>query len=107
MSAGWQLGPFTRHDGAIVRDLPTLTFACPVLGADVEWAAKDVFNPAAVVHDGRVHLLIRGEDAVGRFSGTSRIGLATSEDGALKKLRNTFDLITQDQILEIANQVKK
>ena len=48
---------------------------------DLAWAAKDVFNPAAVVRDGRVHLLIRGEDTVGPYSGTSRIGLASSDDG--------------------------
>ena len=47
----------------------------------VRWAAKDVFNPGAVVRDGRVHLLIRGEDTVGRYAGTSRIGLAISDDG--------------------------
>ena len=66
----WQLGPFTRHDGVILREQPTLS-----------WAAKDVFNPGAVVHDGKVCLLVRGEDAVGRYAGTSRIGLACSDDG--------------------------
>jgi predicted GH43/DUF377 family glycosyl hydrolase len=80
-SPDWQLGPFTRHPGAILRDLPELTFRCPVLREPVRWAAKDVFNPGAVVRDGRVHLLIRGEDAVGRYAGTSRIGLAISDDG--------------------------
>jgi predicted GH43/DUF377 family glycosyl hydrolase len=47
----------------------------------VRWAAKDVFNPGAVVRDGRVYLLFRGEDTVGPSSGTSRIGLAVSDDG--------------------------
>ena len=64
-----------------MRDLPDLRFHCPVSGSTVAWAGKDVFNPGAVVRDGRVHLLIRGEDAVGRYSGTSRIGLAVSDDG--------------------------
>ena len=45
------------------------------------WEEKDVFNPAAVVKDGLVHLIYRAEDTVGRFAGTSRIGLATSRDG--------------------------
>ena len=80
-SIDWQLGPFTRHDGAILRDLPDLTFRCPVSRQPVRWAAKDVFNPGAVLRDGRVHLLIRGEDADGRYAGTSRIGLAVSDDG--------------------------
>ena len=47
------------------------------------WEAKDVFNPAAIVRDGRVHFLYRAEDfsGAGHWNGTSRIGLATSEDG--------------------------
>lgn len=45
------------------------------------WATKDAFNPGAVVRNGQVCLLVRGEDDIGRFWGTSRIGLATSADG--------------------------
>lgn len=41
------------------------------------WEAEAVFNPAAIVHDGRVHLLYR---AVGN-DGLSRIGYASSGDG--------------------------
>lgn len=68
---GWQLGPFTRvGDGALIAPNQALP-----------WAAKDVFNPGAVVRDNKVHLLVRGEDAVGRIAGTSRVGLAISDDG--------------------------
>jgi predicted GH43/DUF377 family glycosyl hydrolase len=35
----------------------------------------------AVVHDGRVCLLVRAKDHRARYAGTSRIGLATSDDG--------------------------
>jgi beta-1,2-mannosidase len=35
----------------------------------VAWAAKDVFNPAAIVRDGGMHLLVRAEDRVGPFAG--------------------------------------
>jgi predicted GH43/DUF377 family glycosyl hydrolase len=77
---GWALGPFRRR-GTVLREVPEVTFACPVRGEPVAWAAKDVFNPGAVVHDGRVHLLVRAEDAVGRYAGTSRLGLAVSDDG--------------------------
>jgi predicted GH43/DUF377 family glycosyl hydrolase len=45
----------------------------------VQWAAKDLFNPGAVVRDGRIHLLVRAEDKVGPFAGTSRIGLAVAD----------------------------
>jgi predicted GH43/DUF377 family glycosyl hydrolase len=81
MTGGWQLGPFTANEGAILAPFPSAEFSCPVTGDRVRWAAKDVFNPGAVVMDGRVHLLIRAEDGVGRYGGTSRIGLASSDDG--------------------------
>jgi predicted GH43/DUF377 family glycosyl hydrolase len=82
VTAEWALGPFRAGDGALLAPLPAARFRCPVSGELVAWAAKDVFNPGAVVHDGRVHLLFRAEDAVGRYSGTSRIGLAVSDDGS-------------------------
>ena len=85
MSA-WQLGPFAPHPEPLLRETSNARFDCPVSGQPVAWAAKDVFNPGAVVHDGRVHLLVRAEDRVGRYSGVSRIGLAVSDDGM------TFDL---------------
>jgi predicted GH43/DUF377 family glycosyl hydrolase len=70
MDTSWQLGPFTRHPGAILGNAPSL-----------DWASKDVFNPGGVVHEGRIHLLVRGEDRAGRYAGTSRIGVAVSDDG--------------------------
>lgn len=50
---------------------------------NIPWMARSVFNPAAIVKDGKVYLLIRAEDATGagKWFGTSRIGLAESEDG--------------------------
>ncbi len=77
------LAPFKKLD----QHNPVLTpdaraeFRCPVRGKRLLWEEKDVFNPAAVVKDGRVYLLYRGEDNVGKHAGTSRIGLATSTDG--------------------------
>jgi len=76
----WSIGPFT-DGGEVVGPDPDVVFECPVTAKEVAWAAKDVFNPAAVVHDGKVHLLVRAEDRVGPFAGTSRIGLAVSADG--------------------------
>ncbi len=78
----WPLLPFVRVDSVN----PVLTpgdaaFLCPVRQEMVKWEEKDVFNPSAVVRDGKIHLLYRAEDTVGKFAGTSRIGLATSEDG--------------------------
>jgi len=58
-------------------------FFCPVQKREVHWQKADVFNPAAVVKDGKIHVLFRAEDNPdARLGGrTSRIGLATSEDG--------------------------
>jgi beta-1,2-mannosidase len=86
VSDDWHLGPFTPRGGAVLATLPNARFACPVRGEEVRWAAKDVFNPGGVVRDGKIHLLVRAEDVVGRYAGTSRIGLATSADGT------TFEL---------------
>jgi predicted GH43/DUF377 family glycosyl hydrolase len=58
-----------------------------VAGEEIQWAAKDVFNPGAVVYNEQVHLLVRCEDRVGRDAGTSRIGLASSQDGVHFTLR--------------------
>jgi predicted GH43/DUF377 family glycosyl hydrolase len=76
----WALGPFAPPT-RVLADRPEVTFTCPVSGERVAWAAKDAFNPGAVVHDGKVCLLVRAEDRVGRYAGVSRIGLATSADG--------------------------
>jgi len=76
----WALGPFSTPE-RILDDRPQVSFTCPISGEPIAWAAKDLFNPGAVVHDGRVCLLVRGEDRAERYAGTSRIGLATSADG--------------------------
>lgn len=79
----WTMAPFTKADtvNPVLEPLDTSRFVCPVRGSVVHWERKDVFNPAAVVKDGKVFLLYRAEDTVGRHAGTSRIGLAESTDG--------------------------
>jgi beta-1,2-mannosidase len=81
----WGLGPFVREDSAnpILSPRGESRFACPMRGAEVAWEANHVFNPAAIVRNGRVHLLYRAEDSFGEGIGghTSRIGLAESADG--------------------------
>ncbi|QQV76819.1 glycosidase [Sphingomonas aliaeris] len=84
-SSDWALGPFTSPV-RVLEDRADVSFACPLSTGPVSWAAKDAFNPGAVVHDGKICLLVRGEDAIGRYAGTSRIGLATSSDGLLFEL---------------------
>jgi len=76
------LGPFTKLDDVnpVLGPCADSRWSCSLAG-EVAWEEKDVFNPAAVVRDGIVHLLYRAEDTVGRHLGTSRIGLASSVDG--------------------------
>lgn len=79
----WALLPFTKADEVnpvLLADTNSI-FHCPVRKAGVQWEEKDVFNPAAVVRNDTVFLLYRAEDSVGKFAGTSRIGLAWSTDG--------------------------
>ncbi|RYG35333.1 glycosidase, partial [bacterium] len=78
----WELGPFDRLDDVnpVLEPRADTVFDCPLAGP-VRWEEKDVFNPAAIVHEGKVWLLYRAEDTVGKYAGTSRIGLAVSEDG--------------------------
>lgn len=78
----WMLTPFVKQDQANPVLFPLNTeYYDPILKKNVRWEEKDVFNPAAVVRNGKVYLLYRAEDKIGRFAGTSRIGLASSSDG--------------------------
>jgi predicted GH43/DUF377 family glycosyl hydrolase len=78
----WMLTGFEKVDSVNPCLTPgTGTFEDPILKRSIAWENKDVFNPAAVVRDGKVYLLYRAEDTIGKYAGTSRIGLAESSDG--------------------------
>jgi predicted GH43/DUF377 family glycosyl hydrolase len=79
----WVLLPFIKGDDVNPVLLPDTnsTFLCPVRNTIVQWEEKDVFNPAAVVRNDTVFLLFRAEDSIGKYAGTSRIGIAWSTDG--------------------------
>ncbi|HEX7903038.1 MAG TPA: glycoside hydrolase family 130 protein [Chitinophagaceae bacterium] len=79
----WTLLPFIKADDANPVLMPdtSATFFCPVSKRQLKWEEKDVFNPAAVVRHDTVFLLYRAEDKIGKYAGTSRIGLAWSTDG--------------------------
>lgn len=70
-------------------------FYCPVRKQNLKWEQKDVFNPAAIIKGGWVWMLYRAEDTVGRFAGTSRIGLAKSHDG-IQFRRNPIPVLAPD-----------
>jgi len=83
-SPSWQLGTFEKPaDNPVLTADSTYLFLCPVQKKWVKWQKADVFNPAAIVRDGKVYLLFRAEDnpAAGIGGRTSRIGLAVSSDG--------------------------
>ena len=79
----WPLVPFTKADEAnpVLQPDSNSTFSCPVKNAVIKWEEKDVFNPAAVVKNDTLFLIYRAEDKIGKFAGTSRIGIAWSTDG--------------------------
>ncbi len=79
----WEIGPFDRVDSVnpILTPSNQPSFIDSIIEQPILWEEKDVFNPAAVVKDGKVFLLYRAEDKIGEYNGTSRIGLAESNDG--------------------------
>jgi beta-1,2-mannosidase len=79
----WTLLPFIKVDevNPVLQPDSTTIFRCPVRKEIVKWEEKDVFNPATVVRNDTIFLLYRAEDKIGKYAGTSRIGLAFSTDG--------------------------
>jgi len=81
-STGWALVDFEKVDSVNPVLTPgTGSFTDPIRRQKLSWEEKDVFNPAIVVRDGKVYMLYRAQDKVGKPSGTSRVGLAVSDDG--------------------------
>lgn len=82
---GWALGPFTRPPGVnpIIKPDTGSRFKDPMTNTLVGWESNDTFNPAAVLKAGKICVLYRAEDRSGKGIGerTSRIGLATTDDG--------------------------
>jgi len=79
----WALGPFVKRGQPILRPTRDSVFRCPIRGKDVRWEEQNVYNPAAVVRNGKVYLLYRADDRspdLG-WGRTCRIGLAHSTDG--------------------------
>ena len=77
----WALLPFEKLDNVNpVLQPGTGSFTDPIRKVKVLWEEKDVFNPAIVQKDGKIYMLYRAQDKVGKPGGTSRIGLAVSTD---------------------------
>lgn len=83
-SQKWDLKSFYKpKENPIIQADSSFSFFCPIKREVVKWQKADVFNPAAIVKDNKIFLLIRCEDNPSAQLGgrTSRIGLAYSEDG--------------------------
>ena len=83
-SRDWNFKSFYKPaENPIIRADSSYSFYDPVKCEEVKWQKADVFNPAAIVRDNKIYLLLRCEDnPVASLGGrTSRIGLAYSNDG--------------------------
>ena len=80
-SASWALLSFKKMDNVNPILIPgDGSFIDPILKKKVFWEVKDVFNPAVVNRNGKIYMLYRAQDKTGKPAGTSRIGLAVSND---------------------------
>ena len=79
----WAMGPFIKLDQPVLSPTSESVFDCPVEKKSVQWEKQNVYNPAVVVRDGKVHLLYRADDGPKDtpWGRTCRIGLAWSGDG--------------------------
>jgi predicted GH43/DUF377 family glycosyl hydrolase len=79
----WEMGPFVKREKPILSPTVESVFTCPILKKEVKWESQNVYNPAAVVRDGKVYLLYRADDTNKdlKWGRTCRIGLAVSDDG--------------------------
>ncbi|MCB0631575.1 MAG: glycoside hydrolase family 130 protein [Saprospiraceae bacterium] len=75
----WTMVDFVKADSInpILQPTSGQVFVCPIREKEVEWEARNVLNPTALVKDGKVYLIYRAQDQ----DMTSRLGLAISEDG--------------------------
>ena len=75
----WAFPYFEKVDSLnpILSPTSDLKFLDPITNNTVNWEERNVLNPTAIVKDNKVYLLYRAQDSLG----TSRIGMAISEDG--------------------------
>jgi beta-1,2-mannosidase len=103
----WQLGPFERLELAnpILTVRPESLFLCPIQKKELHWESDHIFNPGAVVREGKVYLIYRAEDNYGTGIGnhTSRLGLAVSNDG-INFNRRAVPILFPDNDDQISNE---
>lgn len=84
----WAFGPFVKNDKPILEPDKNSNFVCPVSNKKVFWEYTNVYNPAAIVKDGAVHIVYRADDIttgqIDRYGNkmvVCRLGHAVSRDG--------------------------
>ncbi|HMP28807.1 MAG TPA: glycoside hydrolase family 130 protein [Saprospiraceae bacterium] len=75
----WKITTIEKFDSInpILSPDTTMFFIDPISNKGLHWESRNVLNPSAIVKNDTVFLFYRAQDA----KGTSRIGLAYSEDG--------------------------
>lgn len=75
----WAFPYFEKVDSLnpILSPTSDLKFLDPITSNMVKWEERNVLNPTAIVKNNKVYLLYRAQDSMG----TSRIGMAISDDG--------------------------
>jgi len=98
----WAMLAFEKvNDANPILSAGDNVFKCPILKQEVKWEEKDVFNPAAVVRNDTVFLFYRAEDTIGKYAGTSRIGLAWSVDGIQFNRRESPVLFPDEDFMKV------
>jgi len=79
INSDWAFPHFEKIDSLnpILSPSFDLSFTDPITKKEHRWEERNVLNPTALVRNDSVFLLYRAQDS----TGTSRIGLAISEDG--------------------------
>lgn len=97
----WAFGTFERPKNAnpLIEPNEASTFNCPMTQKRITWEFADTFNPAAVVKDGKIHVLYRAEDnpKAGIGGRTSRIGHGISSDGIHIDTRDSVPVMYPDE----------
>jgi beta-1,2-mannosidase len=78
-NSNWMFPEFVKVDSLnpILKPSSELEFIDPITQVSAKWEERNVLNPTAVVKDNKVYLMYRAQD----LNGTSRIGMAISDDG--------------------------
>jgi predicted GH43/DUF377 family glycosyl hydrolase len=90
----WTMEGFVKVDSAnpILKPDTAQVFDCPISNTPIHWEEKNVLNPTALVKDNKIYLIYRAQDSMG----TSRLGMAISEDGIHFK-KNPTPILYPDQ----------